>query len=63
MSEIQVFRGEDGWYWHLKAGNGEILAASESYTRKVDAHRGAREFVAAVFEAAGAAARDGTRVV
>lgn len=28
------------WRWHLKAGNNEILATSEGYTRQRDAVRG-----------------------
>jgi uncharacterized protein YegP (UPF0339 family) len=30
------------WRWRLVAGNGEIVATSEAYTRKADARRGAR---------------------
>lgn len=40
MSKVQVFRGEDGlWFARLRAANGEILATSEGYIRKVDAVR------------------------
>lgn len=36
-----IFEDEDGqWRWHVKAGNGEIVAEGESYTRKEDARRG-----------------------
>ncbi len=31
----EVFKGkDDNWYWHLKAGNGEIIAVSEGYSSK-----------------------------
>lgn len=34
----QVFKGEDGgWYFHLRAKNGELVLASESYKNKADA--------------------------
>jgi hypothetical protein len=29
------------WYWHAKAGNGEIVAQSEAFTRESDARRAA----------------------
>jgi uncharacterized protein YegP (UPF0339 family) len=31
------------FYWRLKAGNGEIVAQSEGYTRHEDAYRGAKD--------------------
>jgi uncharacterized protein YegP (UPF0339 family) len=31
--------------WRLKAGNGEIVASGEGYTRMADAERGAREMI------------------
>jgi len=32
---IEVFQGKDNqWYWRLKSVNGQILLASEGYTRK-----------------------------
>lgn len=41
QAEYEVFQGEDNlWYWHLKAGNGEIVAASEGYASKENAERG-----------------------
>lgn len=39
---FEVFEGgesDPGFYWHLKAKNGEILAVSESYTQKGAAKR------------------------
>lgn len=37
----------DGWGWHAKAGNGEIIAQGEGYTRRADAERAARHLCAA----------------
>jgi uncharacterized protein YegP (UPF0339 family) len=34
------------WYFRIKAGNGQIVAASEGYTRKADAVRGAKRLMA-----------------
>jgi uncharacterized protein YegP (UPF0339 family) len=32
---IEVFQGKDNqWYWRLQSVNGQILLASEGYTRK-----------------------------
>jgi uncharacterized protein YegP (UPF0339 family) len=37
-ARFQVFRGLDGqYYFHLRAGNGEIVLQSEGYTRKASA--------------------------
>jgi uncharacterized protein YegP (UPF0339 family) len=37
-AKFQVFRGLDGqYYFHLRAGNGEIVLQSEGYTRKSSA--------------------------
>jgi uncharacterized protein YegP (UPF0339 family) len=39
--ELQFFKDEaGGWRFRIRAGNGEIVATSESYTRINDAHRG-----------------------
>jgi len=44
--KIEVFRGKDGqWYFRVKAGNGQIVAQSEGYTRKYDAKKGAIRLV------------------
>jgi len=45
MSSYEIFRSpKDGqFYWHLEADNGEVVAQSEGYTRKVDAQRGAQD--------------------
>lgn len=32
--------GKRGWRWRVRAGNGEIVATGESYTRREDAVRG-----------------------
>lgn len=38
-----VFPGQNGlFYFHWRAGNGEIICASQGYTRRHDAARGAR---------------------
>lgn len=39
--------GVNGWGWHAKAGNGEIVAQGEGYTRREDAERSARSMCAA----------------
>lgn len=44
---IELFEdAEDGWRFRIKGGNGEIVASSESYTRKHDAERGCRALCA-----------------
>jgi uncharacterized protein YegP (UPF0339 family) len=39
VTQIQVFKSEKSgeWYWRAVAGNNEIVATSEAYTRKEDA--------------------------
>lgn len=38
---IEIFQdAEGGWRFRVKGNNGEIVAASESYTRRSDAVRG-----------------------
>ena len=38
MAKFEVYQDRAGGYrWRLKAGNGEIVAVSESYTRKASA--------------------------
>jgi len=41
--QLEVFPGrhDNNWYWHLKGRNGEIIAASEGYTRYDSAVEGA----------------------
>lgn len=39
------------WRWRLKAGNGEIVASGEGYTRREDALRGFRDMVKSAIEA------------
>lgn len=42
VREIDTFQGDDGqWYWHAKAGNGEIVVPPEGHTREADARRAA----------------------
>lgn len=56
VTRVEVFRKnqtpygcdpDPAWYFRLRARNGEIIAASEGYTRKADAARGARRVLAA----------------
>jgi uncharacterized protein YegP (UPF0339 family) len=39
--ELDVFKAEDGWRWHRKAGNGEVISEGEADTREEDAWRAA----------------------
>jgi uncharacterized protein YegP (UPF0339 family) len=43
--KITVFESNDQWYWHLTAGNGEIIAQGEAHTRKEDAERAAANVI------------------
>jgi len=39
--KLEVWKNKAGeWQWHLKASNGEILAAGEGYMRKAGALQG-----------------------
>ncbi|HEY8074391.1 MAG TPA: DUF1508 domain-containing protein, partial [Labilithrix sp.] len=41
LEQFEIFEGEDGQsYFHLRAGNGEIMLSSEGYTRKASAENG-----------------------
>ncbi len=41
MNKFEIFVGGDGkFYFHLKAENGEIIAASQGYTTKQSAESG-----------------------
>jgi len=41
MGKFEIFEGKDGqFYFHLKAENGEIIAASQAYTTKQSAEHG-----------------------
>ncbi len=41
MGKFEIFVGVDGmFYFHLKAENGEIVAASQGYTTKQSAENG-----------------------
>jgi len=41
MRVATIFEDSSGeWRWNVRAGNGEIIAQSEGYTRKADAERG-----------------------
>lgn len=52
MTRFVVFEGSDGqWYWRLVAGNGQVIAAGEAYTRKRDALRAIRAVRRAIWTA------------
>lgn len=58
-ARFEHYRTRDGGYgFRLRAGNGEIVAGSEAYTRKTDAVRGQVDLVACVVEAAPQLVRD-----
>ena len=41
MAKFTIFKGKDGkFYFHLTAGNGEIIAASQGYASKQMAQKG-----------------------
>lgn len=45
MGKFEIFKGKNGnFYFHLKAANGQIIAASEGYTSK----QGAQDGIASV---------------
>lgn len=41
VEHVTVFKAKDGWRWRAQAGNNEIVAQGEAYTRKEDAERAA----------------------
>ena len=41
-----------GYYWHLKAANGEVVCVSEAYTTEADAWRAVHRLPAIAFDAA-----------
>jgi hypothetical protein len=41
QSKFEIFKGKDDhFYFHLKAGNGEVILASQGYTTKVNCKKG-----------------------
>ena len=49
--KIEIFPGrnlvgERRWYFHILGGNGEIMAPSESYVRKIDCVKSAEKLKA-----------------
>lgn len=41
QSKFEIFKGKDEeFYFHLKAGNGEIILASQGYTQKANCKNG-----------------------
>lgn len=41
MSKLVVFRGKNGWYYHLKSANNQVLLVSQRYYSKWNARRAA----------------------
>ena len=39
MGKFEIYPSTDGYRWRLRAGNGEIIAVGEAYTRRKDATR------------------------
>jgi uncharacterized protein YegP (UPF0339 family) len=37
--KITIYRNGDGWRWRIKAGNREIMAVGEAYTRRRNAEK------------------------
>lgn len=35
----EIWRGDDGWRWRLRAANGEVLCSGEAYEDERDAER------------------------
>lgn len=46
MAKFVIFKSKrtGGYYWHLKAKNGEIVAQSEGYFSRWTASRGVKRF-------------------
>jgi len=42
MARFEVYPTAGEWRWRLVAGNGEVLASGEGFTRKRDAQRATR---------------------
>ncbi|MEO9806536.1 MAG: YegP family protein [Reichenbachiella sp.] len=41
QSKFEIFKGSnDHFYFHLKAGNGEVILASQGYTTKANCQKG-----------------------
>ena len=40
-----VWRWQTDWRWHLKGGNGEIIASGEAYATRAGVRRGIRAVV------------------
>lgn len=61
MSSVEVFKGEGrvipGWYYRLRAANGQTLSVSESYVTPWSARRAARK----VAESLGVPVKDLTK--
>ena len=58
VSKIEIFRDKAGQHrWRLRSSNNRIVAASEGYTRRRDAVRGAYAMLKAALRAAPRASR------
>jgi hypothetical protein len=54
MAAVEYFRDRAGeWRFRIVAGNGEIVASSEGYTRQADARRGLADLSRAIREIEG----------
>lgn len=49
---IKVFQGEHdtSWYWHIKAGNGRVIADNEAFPSKANAKRAACNVVRSIIK-------------
>ena len=47
--KFEIYKAKDGWRFRLRARNGEIIASSEAYARKIDC----RSTVEAIIDALG----------
>jgi uncharacterized protein YegP (UPF0339 family) len=41
--KAEIYPGADGWRFRVRAHNGEILCAGESYVRRIDAENALRQ--------------------
>jgi len=45
MTKIEIIKSKRQWYWKIVAGNGEVLAHSETYKTKRGAYTGVKSFL------------------
>lgn len=41
VRKIEIWEADTEWYWHAKAGNGEIVVVGEGHETYENAHRAA----------------------